>query len=207
MAWSKLARAVGIAALISLASTAGFLALPEKITQPERPSYALPAELSSATKHEVQAYATRWKNLAVISIISLDLNHNTRTTLYNVVSNTAVRERMAVYKQERSNGAEYGKVTPIYTRSRTHNEDMTRLMRGSFSCTAGAASFFAELYDLQDLIVTSCRVPIDPSVGRVVGYLAVHFITPPLSKDQIKQIETDTKVLATTIYFNEINPR
>lgn len=203
----KLARAVGVAALIAVVTTVGFFALPERVVSPKRPSYALPEVLSEATKTELKRYADRWKNIAIITVLSLDFNHNERVALYNVVPNKHVDDRMTAYKRERSTDKEYGRISPIFSTNKVHNTDILRVVTGKFACVDGSTSLFAELYDLQDTIISTCRMPIDPSVGRVVGYLAIHFVAPPLSPSQIKQIEIDTKVLVTTIYFNEIVPR
>jgi hypothetical protein len=187
-----------IAVGIVVCSTAIILILPNKLFLAKHEITGFTQEMQPQTIKAIQQYTLRHPGIASVGIISLDFQHNIRKPLLRITPSIVVDDRLKQMAFETS-------TVPIFTQDKLQNNEMTALLISSFSCENSDQGKFAQIYKLQDILKLSCRIPLTPSVGRLVGYLSIHFTKAP-TITELKNIEKDGKLLAVTIYYNEMLP-
>lgn len=172
--------------------------LPDELFSVNHKVTGFTRKIQPQTIKAIQQYTARHPTIASVAVLSLDFQHNARLPMLRITPNAMVAARLKEMPLKTG-------VVPIFAENKPQNDEMALLLSGSFSCVNSDQGKFAQIYKLQDILEASCRIPLTPSVGRLVGYLSLHFTKTPSSKE-LKQIEADTKILAVTIYYNEMLP-
>lgn len=188
--------ALAIVLTVMFAFTALFSA--EKLKKLDYVNTGFSNQLHPQTIRSIEDYSQRYPFIGAISLIGFDFQKNTRLPVFTIIPNAQIKEIVSKYPA----GAD---IAPIFTSDKKQNDAMSALLNGEFACVGSKAGAFSRIFKLQDILTTSCRIPILPASGRMIGYLAVHLTKTP-TPAELKQIEADTKTIAASIYYGEVVP-
>ena len=160
-------------------------------------SYGLPNKLSEQAQHQVQLYSNRWPQLASLSLVSFDFSKNQRVTVMRVTPDPYTKQVLD------ARDIDADTPIPIFTNNVNQNHTMETIIGGQFACEQSKKSPWVKSMFLDEYLVNSCRTPIDPTVGRVAGYLVLHFKSQMTPAD-LARLQKDTQLLATMIYFDDV---
>lgn len=167
---------------------------------PPLPSLELPQtqllQLHDASKDKVRQFAKLHPEVAAVAVMAINLQENRREAQFRVINDGELTEAI------KTQGDKYDVPLPVFSSNEQQNTEMRSLLAGEFRCTSSHGGAYSDRYKLDNILTTSCRVPIPPYYGKLAGYIAFHMRTAPTAQ-QLDQLRVETLKLSVDIYNNE----
>lgn len=158
--------------------------------------------ISEHSKGAIAAFMKQHEEVAMATVLSLDLVRNVRTPVYRAFNNPNVRRVVSGEITTGNDGT-----LPIFIRDAVEsNNQMISLIQGEYSCSPVSQGGIVKVYpSLKNTIKLSCRVPIPPAFGGggAKGYIAVH-LDRDLETFELERLKIDVMTLAMFIFNTEI---
>jgi len=152
--------------------------------------------LSEKSRARLDALVTR-KSSYVIAGTAMGINIalNTRSVIYRVFNDKELELRI------RTVDAREGIDLPLFSSNEIQNKQVLSLLRGEFSCSRSPSIPGDSRYGsvISDKVTTTCRVPIPPAYGHLMGYI-VFFLSREPTDNEIDELRSDAYTISMAIY-------
>lgn len=157
--------------------------------------------LSSESKYKISSMVARRSDLIVsATVASVNVQQNRKMYLYRAFSDRDVE--LVVKESDARDGAS----SPVFTSNEQTNKQILSLIRGEFSCSKiipqGSDSKFGRY--LGNKIKYTCRVPIPPSYGSLIGFVVFHLSREP-NETELDEIRLESYTISMHIYNDTYN--
>jgi hypothetical protein len=159
-----------------------------------------PLVMSPKSKAALEALVAG-KDKYVISgaAVGINIPTNTRTIVYRYFNDKVIERAV------RTADTKEGDTLPLFSSNEGQNKQILSLIQGEFSCgkliTGGVNSRYAGAETFGKIVAT-CRVPIPPAYGHLIGYIVFHLSRDP-SEAEMEELRVEAYTLSMNIY-NEI---
>jgi len=150
-------------------------------------------------KQIMQDLATKYPNVALITLIDADPVGNRRKAVYRVYNDKNLEAIMApplAINPQIGDGVLFGS-------NEQSNREVLAVMTGEFLCAPNRNTILNNAYPGSEKIVSySCRVPLPPAFNKATGWFTIHLKEWPMSN--IEQLKVDALSMSLNYYNTEI---
>lgn len=132
------------------------------------------------------------RDIAALGVVAVDMEENTRLPLVTLYNDDHVKNALEA--------AEDKQPQPLFTNDPQNNANVSALLNGEFVCVPHGSVTHVGRVKSEPLIKTTCRVPIPPYYGKLMGYLVIHSVHE-LSIYEIDRLRRDALRLSIDIYY------
>lgn len=165
------------------------------------PDTSPPLVLTDDARYKIESMLSR-KSQYVVSatVASVSVQLNKKTFIYRAFTDRDVESVVKLADQNEGYSA------PVFTNNEQTNRQVLSLIRGEFSCSkiipTGSDSRFGRF--LGGRIQYTCRVPIPPSYGNLIGFVVFHLSREP-SEQELDELRLESYTISMHIYNDTFN--
>lgn len=157
--------------------------------------------LTNDARGKIESLLSRKSNYVVsATVASVSVQLNKMTYIYRAFTN---RDVEAVVRLADQND---GHSSPVFTNNEQTNRQVLSLIRGEFSCSKivpqSSDSRFGKFIGHQ--VQFTCRVPIPPSYGNLIGFVVFHLSREP-TEQELDELRLESYTISMHIYNDTFN--
>lgn len=157
--------------------------------------------LSNEAKYKISSLISRKSEFIVsASVATVNVQQNRKTYIHRAFTNKDVEE---VVKQS---DLRDGINAPVFTNNEQTNKQILSLIRGEFSCSKvfpqGSDGRFGKYANTK--VKYTCRVPIPPSYGSLIGFIVFHLSREP-DETELDELRLESYTISMYIYNDTYN--